>query len=278
VVNTLLTEMDGLEKRGQVFVIGATNRPDIIDRAMLRPGRLNKQLYVELPSPEERYQILQTLGKKFPIEQELSLVEIANDKRCSRFSGADLNALLREAAMSSLKECLAQLNHKPAGELEAIEAMESEPVPEATSSTTPLPAVAPPAETPQEQYVSPLNYLSNAVRVTVAPTTPAATSVPAPSPAPLLSSLSSSSPSVPSPAIGSSQPLQPFREVKTTNEFAVDPKIQRRHFEDAFTKVFPSVSREDERKYEQLKQEMQGKTFKHAETSLFKDRPADGNL
>lgn len=84
-VNTLLTEMDGLEKRGQVFIIGATNRPDIIDRAMLRPGRLNKMLYVELPSPEERVKILQTLSSKFPLHESVSLVDIGRDRRCSRF-------------------------------------------------------------------------------------------------------------------------------------------------------------------------------------------------
>jgi ribosome biogenesis ATPase len=58
VVNQLLTEMDGLEERRGVFVIAATNRPDIIDPAMLRPGRLDKLLYVPLPTKEDRLQIL----------------------------------------------------------------------------------------------------------------------------------------------------------------------------------------------------------------------------
>ena len=61
VVNTLLTELDGLNDRKGVFVIGATNRPDMIDPAMLRPGRLDKTLYIELPTPEERLEILKTL-------------------------------------------------------------------------------------------------------------------------------------------------------------------------------------------------------------------------
>ena len=69
VVNQLLTEMDGLEDRAGVFVIAATNRPDIIDPAMLRPGRLDKLLYVPLPSKDERYQILKTVTKSLPIDQ-----------------------------------------------------------------------------------------------------------------------------------------------------------------------------------------------------------------
>ena len=62
VVNQLLTELDGLESRRNVFVIAATNRPDIIDPAMLRPGRLDKLLYVPLPAKEDRLSILQTLS------------------------------------------------------------------------------------------------------------------------------------------------------------------------------------------------------------------------
>ena len=63
VVNQLLTEMDGLEDRRNVFVIAATNRPDIIDKAMFRPGRLDKLLYVPLPNKDDRLSILQTLCK-----------------------------------------------------------------------------------------------------------------------------------------------------------------------------------------------------------------------
>ena len=73
VVNTLLTELDGLNDRKGVFVIGATNRPDMIDPAMLRPGRLDKTLYIELPTPEERLEILKTLVRtnNSPLQQML---------------------------------------------------------------------------------------------------------------------------------------------------------------------------------------------------------------
>lgn len=103
VVNTLLTELDGVENRSQVYVIAATNRPDMIDPAMLRPGRLDKLLYVELPSPQERFDILKKLSNKTPLHAEVSLENIANDTRCEGFSGADLASLVRESAVSSLR-------------------------------------------------------------------------------------------------------------------------------------------------------------------------------
>ncbi|KAI7898690.1 P-loop containing nucleoside triphosphate hydrolase protein [Cokeromyces recurvatus] len=103
VVNTLLTELDGVENRSQVYVIAATNRPDMIDPAMLRPGRLDKLLYVELPTPSERLDILKKLSKKTPLGPDVDLEEIANDSRCEGFSGADLASLVRESAVASLR-------------------------------------------------------------------------------------------------------------------------------------------------------------------------------
>jgi ribosome biogenesis ATPase len=106
VVNQLLTELDGLDERRDVFVIGATNRPDIIDRAMLRPGRLDKLLYVPLPSAADRLSILRTVTRNMPLDDQVlgQLDAIANDDRCARFSGADLAALAREAATCALEE------------------------------------------------------------------------------------------------------------------------------------------------------------------------------
>lgn len=104
VVNQLLTEMDGLDSRRNVFVIAATNRPDIIDPAMLRPGRLDKLLYVGLPVASDRLSILKTLTKKSRIDQEVSLSDVAHDPRCEGFSGADLSALVREAGIAALRE------------------------------------------------------------------------------------------------------------------------------------------------------------------------------
>ena len=103
VVNQLLTELDGLDARKNVFVVAATNRPDIMDAAMLRPGRLEKLLYVPLPTPDDRLQILQAQTKERPrLGPDVSLEALAKDARCNGFSGADLSALVREAAMASL--------------------------------------------------------------------------------------------------------------------------------------------------------------------------------
>ncbi|CAH0518117.1 unnamed protein product [Peronospora belbahrii] len=104
VVNQLLTEMDGLDGRRNVFVIAATNRPDIIDSAMLRPGRLDKLLYVPLPQASARYQILKTIAAKCVMAPSVQLEAIASDPRCEGFSGADLNALVREAGITALRE------------------------------------------------------------------------------------------------------------------------------------------------------------------------------
>lgn len=109
VVNQLLTEMDGLETRRQVFIMAATNRPDIIDPAVLRPGRLDKTLYVGLPPPADRHAILLTItkgGTKPRLESDVSLEEIAVDERCDCFTGADLTALVREASVNALRSYL----------------------------------------------------------------------------------------------------------------------------------------------------------------------------
>ena len=102
VVNTLLTELDGLSNRQGIYVIAATNRPDIIDPAMLRPGRLETLLFVDLPGGEERVEILQTL-----ILRHLSIPfteDIADVARgCEGFSGADLESLLRRAGYAAIK-------------------------------------------------------------------------------------------------------------------------------------------------------------------------------
>uniref|UniRef100_A0A6A7GEH3 Ribosome biogenesis ATPase RIX7 n=2 Tax=Hirondellea gigas TaxID=1518452 RepID=A0A6A7GEH3_9CRUS len=104
VVNQLLTEIDGLDERKQVFVIAATNRPDIIDSAMLRPGRLDRLIYVPLPSPVGREQIFQTHIRKISCDSSVDIRKLAFDSRCQGFSGADCVSLLREASSLSLRE------------------------------------------------------------------------------------------------------------------------------------------------------------------------------
>ncbi|KAE8147242.1 putative AAA family ATPase/60S ribosome export protein Rix7 [Aspergillus avenaceus] len=102
VVNTLLTELDGLGSNRQgIYVIAATNRPDIIDPAMLRPGRLETLLFVNLPSPLERVEILQTLVRNIPVDFNEDLRKLAEE--CEGFSGADLGSLLRRAGYAAIK-------------------------------------------------------------------------------------------------------------------------------------------------------------------------------
>jgi len=110
-VNQLLTEMDGLESRKSVYIIAATNRPDIIDRAVLRPGRLDKLLYVQLPTAEERLDILKTLAAKVPLDSTVDLKTVAEHPRCHRFSGADLSSLIREAGLVCLQDHLSRTSN-----------------------------------------------------------------------------------------------------------------------------------------------------------------------
>uniref|UniRef100_A0A8B9U6J3 Nuclear valosin-containing protein-like n=1 Tax=Anas zonorhyncha TaxID=75864 RepID=A0A8B9U6J3_9AVES len=115
VVNQLLTEMDGLENRKQVFIMAATNRPDIIDPAILRPGRLDKTLYVGLPPPEDRLAILKTItkdGTRPPLDTDVNLEEIAYSQHCDCYTGADLSALVREASICALRQEMALCDSK----------------------------------------------------------------------------------------------------------------------------------------------------------------------
>uniref|UniRef100_A0A1I8B278 AAA+ ATPase domain-containing protein n=1 Tax=Meloidogyne hapla TaxID=6305 RepID=A0A1I8B278_MELHA len=105
-VNQLLTEMDGLEARKDVFLIGATNRPDIIDPAILRPGRFDKIIFVDFPSAKDRADILYTITKNKTrprICSSVSFEQMAEDQSMEFFTGADLVALVHEATLMALK-------------------------------------------------------------------------------------------------------------------------------------------------------------------------------
>jgi len=113
VLNQLLAEMDGLEELKDIIVVGATNRPDMLDPALLRPGRFDKILLVTAPEEEGRYQILKIhtgkmpLGDKKPFtdkERENFLTGMA--KKTTGYTGADLDALAREAAILALRESI----------------------------------------------------------------------------------------------------------------------------------------------------------------------------
>ncbi|KAI9110626.1 hypothetical protein K1719_018492 [Acacia pycnantha] len=103
-LNQLLIELDGAEQRQGVFVIGATNRPEAMDRAVLRNGRLGKLLYVPLPSSDERGLILKALARKKPIDDSVDLCALGRMEACENLSGADLAALMNQAALVAAKE------------------------------------------------------------------------------------------------------------------------------------------------------------------------------
>src|SRR5687767_602869 len=104
VVNTILAEMDGLEDLGSVVVIGATNRPNLIDPALLRPGRFDELIYVAVPNEEGRRKILSIHTAKMPLADDVDLDSFA--ARTERFTGADLEDLVRRAGLFALRGSL----------------------------------------------------------------------------------------------------------------------------------------------------------------------------
>ncbi|MET0415577.1 MAG: AAA family ATPase [Actinoplanes sp.] len=104
VVAALLTELDGVEDLRNVVVIGATNRPDLIDPALLRPGRLERLVYVPPPDAEARAAILRASSKAVPLDESVDLAELA--AQLDGFSAADCAALIREAALSAMRDSL----------------------------------------------------------------------------------------------------------------------------------------------------------------------------
>ncbi|MGE5685610.1 MAG: CDC48 family AAA ATPase [Nitrososphaerota archaeon] len=108
VVSQLLTIMDGLESRGKVVVIGATNRPDALDPALRRPGRFDREIEIGIPDQKGRQEILEIHTRGMPLTEEVKLSSIA--KVTHGFVGADLEAVCREAAMKSLRNVLPEIN------------------------------------------------------------------------------------------------------------------------------------------------------------------------
>ncbi|MBC7094932.1 CDC48 family AAA ATPase, partial [Thermococcus sp.] len=103
-INQLLTEMDGIEENSGVVVIAATNRPDILDPALLRPGRFDRLILVPAPDEKARLEILKVHTRRVPLASDVSLQELA--KKTEGYSGADLAALVREAAFVALRRAV----------------------------------------------------------------------------------------------------------------------------------------------------------------------------
>ena len=106
VLNQLLTEMDGVGSKKTVFIIGATNRPDIIDPALLRPGRLDQLIYIPLPDFESRKQIFKANLRKSPVAPDVDFDTLA--KFTEGFSGADMTEICQRACKYAIKESIAK--------------------------------------------------------------------------------------------------------------------------------------------------------------------------
>ncbi len=104
VVASLLTELDGVEPMRDVVVLGATNRPELIDPALLRPGRLERLVYVPPPDAQARVEILRSAAKNTPLGADVDLAELAAE--LDGYSAADCAALIREAALTAMRESL----------------------------------------------------------------------------------------------------------------------------------------------------------------------------
>ncbi len=102
VISQILTELDGLESLNNVMVIAATNRPDIIDPALLRPGRFDRLVEIGLPDEQARQQILKIHMARKPLAEDIKVEELA--KLTDKYSGADLGALVNEAVMLAIRE------------------------------------------------------------------------------------------------------------------------------------------------------------------------------
>jgi len=138
VINQLLTEMDGMSSKKTVFIIGATNRPDIIDPAILRPGRLDQLIYIPLPDLPSRIAILKAVLRKSPVAKDVDLDFIA--QKTHGFSGADLTEICQRACKNAIREAI----EKDIARTQAADAMDtgadagatpaddSDPVPEIT--------------------------------------------------------------------------------------------------------------------------------------------------
>lgn len=133
VMNQLLTEMDGVGAKKNVFFIGATNRPDILDEALIRPGRLDQLIYIPLPDAPSRSSIFKAVLRKTPLAPNISLEFMAS--LTEGFSGADLTELCQRATKSAIRESIeaeeqrkALMKDNPDGENEMMEIDDPVPV------------------------------------------------------------------------------------------------------------------------------------------------------
>ncbi len=116
-LNQILVEMDGFEPNAKVIVMAATNRPDVLDPALLRPGRFDRRVTIDLPDKKDREEILKVHARKKPLQEDVNLEIIA--QRTPGFSGADLQSLMNEGAILAARE-----ERKKVGQFDLIRSIE----------------------------------------------------------------------------------------------------------------------------------------------------------
>ena len=104
VVNQLLTELDGVESLGDIVVIATTSRPDLIDPALLRPGRLDKHLYVGFPNKSDIEEILKFWTRKIPLSPDVQFDDETIATHCEMYTGADIKALIYNAQLAAFED------------------------------------------------------------------------------------------------------------------------------------------------------------------------------
>ncbi|KAH3759746.1 cell division cycle protein 48-like [Pelomyxa schiedti] len=158
ILNQILTEMDGVGKKKNVFIIGATNRPDIIDPALLRPGRLDQLIYIPLPDLPSRVSILKAALRKSPIAPDVDLTQIATIT--TGFSGADLTEICQKACKLAIRESLERLyarEQEEAARRAEADAMATDAPP---TTTTPAVSSAPPTTPPVDMETDPVPFIT----------------------------------------------------------------------------------------------------------------------
>jgi len=130
VINQILTEMDGVAQKKSVFIIGATNRPDILDSAIMRPGRLDQLIYIPLPDLKSRRQILRAVLRKSPVAKDVDLDFLADHLK--GYSGADITEICQRACKLAIKESIEKLREREKDQNGMQVDEEVDPVPEIT--------------------------------------------------------------------------------------------------------------------------------------------------